>query len=68
MFLVNIACTPRIDITQRDQIISHVVKGIETAAALPSNANASDVQFAVRLVRERQLAVAQNQQTTACDG
>ena len=49
-------------VADRDEIISHTVEGIETAAALPADTDAGYVQFAVGLVSEGQLAVAENQQ------
>ena len=63
MFLINVARPRGIHVAERDEVVAHAMKGIETTPALTADADAGNVQFAVGLVGEGQLAVAENQKS-----
>ena len=68
MFLIDVPCSFGIHIAERDEVVPQAMKRIETAAALTAHADAGNVQLAVRLVSEGQLAVAENKQSRTSGG
>ena len=69
MFLVDVTGAFEIDVAEGDEVVAHVGKSVEAAAALAADADARDVEFAVRLVSEGEFAVAQNEEAgTGCGG
>ena len=63
MFLVDISRPLRIHVAERDEIVAHAMKRIETAPSLAADTDSGNVQFAVGLVSKGQLAVAENQKS-----
>ena len=63
MLLVDIARPLRIHVAERDEIVAHAMKRIETAPSLTADTDSGNVQFAIGLVSKGQLAVAENQKS-----